>query len=338
MKRQRDSNFELLRMIAICLVLLLHADFFAIGGPSASEVICCTWESFIRILFQSVAIMAVNIFVMISGWYGIRQSKMGITNLLFQCAFYLVIIYVMAILFRQATPNITGFKELIMATPSNWFVKAYIILYILAPVLNSFAQTASQKSFGYILIAFFSVQTLYGMCFPDATEYFVWGYSPLSFIGLYLLMRYIRTYNPKWSMYSTKFYALTLSSVIIGVAIICILLPMMGIGGETVYGYILLTYISPTTIVASAMTILLFSRIRINNQFINRLGASSFAVYLVYVNPNILGRYKEFFNELYSAVPYLAYWGIVVLIIPLLFLGIALFDASRIYIWKRVSK
>ena len=39
MKKFRQSNMELLRIVAMFLVLLVHADFFSIGAPSASDCV-----------------------------------------------------------------------------------------------------------------------------------------------------------------------------------------------------------------------------------------------------------------------------------------------------------
>jgi len=54
MSEVRQSNFELLRIIAILLVLLLHADFFALNGPSVNEIESNTIDSTLRILFQTL--------------------------------------------------------------------------------------------------------------------------------------------------------------------------------------------------------------------------------------------------------------------------------------------
>lgn len=73
MSAQRQSNFELLRIIAILLVLILHADFYALEGPVANDIINSPTDSMLRILFQAITIVAVNVFVMISGWFGINS-------------------------------------------------------------------------------------------------------------------------------------------------------------------------------------------------------------------------------------------------------------------------
>lgn len=129
----RDSNFELLRIIAISMVLVLHADFFSLEGPSASDITLDLFGSSMRILIQALTIPAVDIFVMISGYYGIRHSKHGVFNLLFQTFFYLILVYAVCICCGLTRFSLVGIKELFMLTPANWFLKSYIsfILWLL---------------------------------------------------------------------------------------------------------------------------------------------------------------------------------------------------------------
>lgn len=176
------------------MVLVLHADFFSLEGPSAADIRSDLFGSSMRILIQGLTIPAVDIFVMISGYYGIRHSKRGIFNLLFQTFFYLIMVYAVCIACGLSRFSVTGLKELFMLTPSNWFLKSYILLYIIAPVLNAFAQTAGKHQFKFILIAYYAFMLIWGWLFPKSTDYIAGGYSPVFFVWLYLLARYIRLY------------------------------------------------------------------------------------------------------------------------------------------------
>lgn len=73
--RARSSNIELLRIIAITFVLILHTRFDGIlavydGGLTLSHI--C------RFAFEALAIVGVNVFVMISGYFGIRLTARSI--------------------------------------------------------------------------------------------------------------------------------------------------------------------------------------------------------------------------------------------------------------------
>lgn len=86
-KQPRQSNIELLRIISMLMVLLVHANFFSLGKPTVEEVIEQPIDASLRVLFECVCIPCVDIFVLISGWFGIKANKKGLCNFLFQVAF-----------------------------------------------------------------------------------------------------------------------------------------------------------------------------------------------------------------------------------------------------------
>ena len=92
----------------------------------------------------------------------------------------------------QAAFNIKGIRECLLITPGHWFIKAYIGLYILSPILNLFVEKSSKRQFGITLASFYIFQTVYG--FTGAAQFIEYGYSTFSFIGIYLLAQYIKHY------------------------------------------------------------------------------------------------------------------------------------------------
>ena len=334
--KKRDSNFELLRIVAIYFVLVLHTDFFALDGPSPSDIVNSSVDSFLRIFFQAVSITCVDVFVMISGWFGIRPSRKGFLNLIFQISFYLTSVYLLLILLGKVSFSLEGVENLLLLTDSHWFVKAYICLYILAPVLNCFVENTSKRRYLCLLTAFFSFQTLYGWLSPSSTDYILGGYSPLSFVGLYLLARYVRIYKPKWMRLSPIWCSAGYFAIALGITLLCFLPPLCGFMERAVYAYMFMTYISPTTIFASLLMIILFSKLHFTNNVINILASSSFAVYLVYVSPWILYYYRCFFLYLHQWLPSCIYWGLTLFLLVVMYLVVVCFDQIRKFIYTIV--
>ena len=87
-KKQRDSNMELLRIIAMLLVMIVHADFRALSCPSTLDTNLYPDSSFLRFFVESVSIICVNVFVLLSGWFGIRLKKERLLELGFQVLFF----------------------------------------------------------------------------------------------------------------------------------------------------------------------------------------------------------------------------------------------------------
>lgn len=189
--RKRQSNFELLRLVAIFMVLIVHADFLALNVPTKEIVNANPFASFLRFFFQALSVVCVDVFVLISGWFGIRPSSKGFFNLLFQCVFFNWGIYIVMLLLGLTTLSANGIADCLLLTDTYWFVKAYILLYILAPVINSFIENSSTNHIRNVLLLFFAFQTIF--CFiSDGVTFFENGYSTISFIGLYLLARYTK--------------------------------------------------------------------------------------------------------------------------------------------------
>ena len=65
-RKERDSNLELLRIIAMLLVLMVHADFKALDTPTVGEIINNPESSFLRFLCESISIICVNVFIFIT--------------------------------------------------------------------------------------------------------------------------------------------------------------------------------------------------------------------------------------------------------------------------------
>lgn len=336
-KTRRQSNIELLRIVAMFLVLLVHADFYSLGAPSAADCAHNPLDAMFRVYFQAISIMCVNIFVGISGWFGIHPTANGICNFIFQCLFWIVGIYLVSVATGATNWSIEGLKDCLLLTKANWFIKAYILLYILSPVMNSFAKHAPRTVFRNVLCAFFVFQSIYGWMFPDSTMHLQNGYSTISFIGLYLLMRYIRTYRPDMSLQEKHAELKFIIIAPICLTIAYIAPPLAGIS-TTALGWYWISYISPYTIILTASVILFFSKLQIHSRFINWVAASSFAVFLAHYNTNVIHHYSNSIRYLYSHHNLAAFWCLTFLLLIGIFTISTLIDQVRIKLWKTLLK
>lgn len=272
----RNSNIEALRMVAMFMILMLHVNNFSIGEPSTEESIVCPIPTFARCFFESVSLISVNLFVMISGWFSIRFSFRRLFAFIFQSVYIISFLYILGLVLGYASVNEEQLEECLFMSRYGWFIKAYIGLLILSPVLNYYAECASEKEFRLLLVCLFSFQTLYA-CFVNGAEFIQVGYSTFSFIVIYLLARYVRIHRPK---------LIDKVSTICLIAFVCYIawgyLPVR-FGVMRLY-YMSLHFTNPVNI-AFAMGFMLLSvksRPRYN-RFINYIAASTFAVYLCHM-------------------------------------------------------
>lgn len=88
----RLSAIELLRLLSMLMVLILHADYVALRVPDAALFATTPAEAVGRVVAEQLSIVAVDVFVLISAWFGIRTTVRGICSLLFQVLFYALVI------------------------------------------------------------------------------------------------------------------------------------------------------------------------------------------------------------------------------------------------------
>lgn len=334
MPSSRLSSFELLRVLAMLMVLAIHADFLALGRPSAHEALTLPLNVGTRLLVEMAGIVAVNVFVLISGWFGIRASVRGFCRLLFTCLFFSVGVGIVALASGlQPWPG-THCGAWLLLFGFNWFVKAYMLLYIVAPVLNAFVAHATRRTQQRVLIAFFALQTTLGWITSSA-DYFSLGYSPVSFIGLYLLARYVAVFRPRWSRWRGRTYAGIYVAVTLwqtAVSYFCVAADHPMLFDRQV------AYIHPLTIIAALCLLLAFGRLHLRSRVVNVLAGSSFAVFLLHVHHALLGpvyiRTVEWIYNGYSG-------GVFLLLVSAFIIGVyllaVLIDQLRIFLWRYVD-
>ena len=206
-RKVRESSFELMRIIAMIMVLSVHADFLVDGVPTGADITDHPALALTRITWESVCIVCVNIFVMISGWFGIHPTVRGFCHLMFQVVFYLWGIFLVELALGHATVTWHSIKMCLLLERANWFVIAYIGLYLLAPVVNAFIEKASERTLRHVIICFFIFEVTFGWC--GSAVFIQSGYSTLSFIGLYLFARYLHLYGERFSRHGLAIYCVS---------------------------------------------------------------------------------------------------------------------------------
>lgn len=288
--KKRDSNFELLRIIAMFLVMITHATFLALGVPTYEDSINIPYSTFGIFLSQSFSTVCVNIFVLLSGWFGIKANLKRFSEFIFQVFFFTSIIFIgLYIYSSNLITNADALLTFFMLHSSDyWFVKAYIGLYLFSPILNTFAERASQKQLGYFLIAFFIFQTIYGWLSIDGVQWIGGGYSAVSFFFLYLVAKYTRKYLVvDLNKINQKLYITVYIGIVFFIATLAFIVTRLGfpIAGR------LFTYTNPLVLLESLLLVIIFSRISIKNKIINWVGISCFSVYLLHANELLLRPY-----------------------------------------------
>ena len=329
--KKRESNLELLRIISMFFVLVSHACYTSLGAPTRGNISVSLDISFLRALSEALSVVCVNAFILISGWYGIKVREKRFAELIFQVLFVSIVIYMVMRIIGQIRPmNVNEWVELLLIKHKGyWFVKAYIILYMFTPVLNTFVDNVSQKQLKTFLITFFVIQVIYG--FYHYGGWYAGGYSPLSFMGLYLLARYMRSYSNVYTQFN-KYTDLSLYLVISVFTAICSLAFTYQFDKG---GTVLFLYSSPLVILGSVFFFLFFTKLSFYSKILNWVAASCFAVYLVHNSPYIFYPYYiNVIKQWYETETRLFFLLYTIGLMAAFFVFSILFDKVTIMVWK----
>lgn len=321
----RQSNFELLRIFAMILVLVVHADFLPLGNPGYEDFETNPINAFTRTFIESLALVCVNVFVLISGWFGIKSSLKGFCSFIFQCIYFQFGLYIAAVLTGISPLKISGIVDCFIP---NWFILAYIGLYLCAPIINKFIEKSSKKEIEIFLIGFYCLQTVYG--FTGFAEFFNQGCSPFSFIGLYILAKYIKVY-----------WADKLSSWGLAIYLLCAILNSAGFYIKSLLPrfFDLTSYINPLVILGSVGLLLFFNGLNLKfNKTINWIAKSAFAAFLLHFNTNIfLPLYVPTVRDLYASFSGIGCVSVIFLFIIIVFGCAVLLDQPRRWLWGLIA-
>ncbi len=328
-RKTRDSNMELLRLVAMLLVLVVHANFRALPVPGYTHVHANPSSAFLMFMTEAFSIYAVDLFVLLSGWYGIRFKGKRLAELVFQVLFFGVFaIGVCAMFAPEELSHDVLSRLFLLGVNDYWFVKAYVALYLLSPVLNAFVEQASRRQFAMVLATFFAFQFIYGWAF-ESTRWLVAGYSLPSFIGLYLLARFMRLHPLRvWQLSRWVDLAIYLGIVATLTVAMFVIKQHAGRGGALYF------YICPLVIVGAMHLLLFFSKFSFHSRVVNWLAISAFAAYLTQSSSFIGGRfYDQIILNWFNNEPRFQFILYCIPFVVAVFFGSILIDKVRIALW-----
>lgn len=331
MKQVRQSNFELLRLLSMFMILALHANFFALHSPSFEDCVKNPANTFFQNLLEFICIPSVNVFVLISGYFSIRPGVRNVSNLLFQYFYYSIGILLLFVMWGGVTlPDILKTLLITFSFNNYWFLGSYLCLMFLSPFLNAYINQCSKQNLLYWIILFFMFQFCTDIFYVLAD--FKGGASCLSFVGLYLFGRYIRLYGG--ALFEFNKYGDLAIYVVICLASICLIYAP----NEFLYGILLskfMAYNSPLVIISSIFLFLFFSKLKFTSKWVNRFSESSFAIYLIHCHILLIYNYYiPFFKHLSQSYSSFTFFAISFGMICLIFMGCIFIDQIRIWIWQ----
>ncbi len=160
MKKERQSNFELMRIISMFSILAFHYQIHIDSDTIMYQAF--SKNQFVAILAGSWGTLGTNLFFIVTSYFLIESCRYDlkkIKKLMIKTSFFAVVLLGIAFIVGYVRFDLIWLIKSIFApfTYMYWFISAYIILYVFSPILNRIIDGLNIKEYQFILIVLFWV-------------------------------------------------------------------------------------------------------------------------------------------------------------------------------------
>lgn len=282
--KERESNFELLRIISILGVIMLHYINPNMGG-GLNYTTKGSLNYYILILVTSINVCAVNLFILISGYFMCENNTRTIRKpleLVVQVIIFSVGIYFFRCIIGN---NEFSIKKLMSSLiPSNYFVILYIVLYLISPYINIVVNNLDSNKQIYMIVICLGALSVY----PTLVDVFDvltgTNHNGLNSIGLYgsqsgyTIVNFMLMYTIGAVIRKSDF---KMSRVL---KIVTLSLSILLITGWSIFDQqTAWAYCNPVVIIEAVALFMCFKDMSIKpNRLINSISKSVFSVFLLH--------------------------------------------------------
>ena len=188
-KKDRISNFEILRILSIFMIILHHYVLNTEAINTARSL-----NYYISHFFYIGGKLGVNCFVLISGYFLVNKqiSIKKIIKLIMQILFYTITLTIVGkLLGHQITLSEMKKTLLPVTSIAYWFFTSYFFMYIFSPFLNKFIKACSKEELKKLLIIAITILSI----FPTLLNIRTYFNTYLWFMCLYFVAAYIKLYD-----------------------------------------------------------------------------------------------------------------------------------------------
>lgn len=336
---KRESNFEVLRTLAMFFIVVYHCLTHGVGGGYGFSTVQTV--SFSNLFFSDFMLVfssiAVNLYVMISGFFlvDLNFKLSRVVRTWTNALFYSCIITALFMAFQLNPFNVIALGKSFfpLSTDAYWFVTQYIGLLILSPFLALIARQLSYRQYIFLLIggAFLCLSII--PVFPLGKRFHVaHGNSVWSFAYLFFVAGFIRHHVNK------------LSNARLLVMIILVTIVLLAY--EIILGYqgvsICLRWLDYNGIpfILSVLIFLLVRQLQVpENGFWNvfvKMAPYTFGVYLIHDHLLV----RDWLWTTASLTTYVDHWAFPLIVMGLcigIFVTCALIDTIRKYFFATLK-
>lgn len=275
--KERQSNFELLRIVAMFMITIYHAVFYS----GVFQIAANTDSKLLAYFIYPFGKVGVSCFMLIMGYFMVNSKfkTEKLLKIIFETFCYSVILFFIWLHRMGFTMDLIEDSDkyfMPIIKVAYWFVSTYVFIYLISPILNCIL-----KNFSIEKIKIFIIIGLVVICVPYCVFGTRWVASDVTYFALiYLIGGYFRLSDFNFKKKSTAILMALVNTFIITAIMIGTLLINKKFNLEIDplrFGFEYSIFV----IMLSIGIFLFFKNLKINNnKIINFIAKSSFAVYL----------------------------------------------------------
>lgn len=185
----RNSSIELLRIISMLMIISMH-----VLGAHFMEPTKLVDREFV-LFINSFCNAGVTIFVLISGFYGIRFKMDRLMYMANQTWFYSLLLFGVGFLLFHRFLRVDLIRTIFpIVTNKYWFITSYIILFVASPHLNTCLDNITQKTYA----AFLAFMLFIFVVAPTLLKFEITcdgGKGPINMIVVYMTGYYFKRFD-----------------------------------------------------------------------------------------------------------------------------------------------
>ncbi len=254
----RNSSIELLRIFTMASVLMGHSFGHGAHGEVSYDGLFLLWG------------VCINVFLLISGYYGINLRVKSFLNLTGMVLFYHLLSSVLNIVIFRGGVNVNHLISAFLPISHNyfyWFIACYLMLMLLSPLLNKGLQALSNGQLLFTMAVMIYINCISGWLFKNGLNSN--GFNTMQMIFMYVIGYGLHRFDAEKS---GKMWLLLMAYAMLSVInmLITDYLPDR-FGG----------YNNPFVVAKSVVVFCIFLRVHFQSKTVNRIAACVFPCYLL---------------------------------------------------------
>lgn len=287
----RQLNIEILRILSMLLITVWHIRVHYMADLHDDGSLARTFMDYLMYFIP----FHVNLFILIMGYFGIRNCRKKLINTLLLLYFYSISINVILWISGEGFNVSDAFLP--VSGNTWWFMTVYTVMLMVAPIIERYVSEASVKSVNMLVLGGLFVNFYLGFI-RQVNNIYDYGYGLVNFTSVYLIGVWIRIVGTRLLTPPRYSRTLVFMAICLIMAAQYYLIPYKTWSRMT-------AYCGPYALTMSVLVFIFFSTLKIPEYFrkpVLFLSSSAIAVYMITDHAAIRSMLVKPFSEFF--LPY----------------------------------